>query len=296
MRSSLLYALAVAGLAAPWAEAGTPVTFTVDDLGPNPWITSNPSLPASMVKLHSTSPDFTDGEVVYAGVFSGQVEDTDLRYNVFCTSLNRNIQIGQRYSMELYSSLLVSPISTGIPRDGGTGGAQITADQKKALDALMTHCLKLTTVGGLISSDHTAQDLIASASANSNQLHTYDASTNPAGMTNEEAAAAQMLIWEIVHEPWQGTNWAEHEAGVSLDQGILQWLDANTGLPFAVNSPIRTDFEELKKCAFAYAAVPEATALLLSFVAACPLIMSRPRARGGREVEGSKGTEVSSGQ
>jgi hypothetical protein len=266
-------AIALALAAASAAHGSNEVlNITVDDWGQ--W-DKYETLPYLMVTCHSTDPAFAadNGQQEYAGVFSGSNTGTDpitgvlnQRYDFFCVELNYNINLNTTYNFTVYDSLADSPIQNGDPAHDGT---PLCTAQKQVLDNLIDHCL------GLGQDSDNARGFIPDAQ---NLAGMYaDPKLHSPTLSNEKAAAAQILIWDIVHEPWQG------RAGISLTSGTLTWTDAN-GNPFS--SDFVNTFNQLADCAFSYNAVPEASTLLLGAAGLAPLLMTRRRNAGlaGRRV------------
>ncbi len=201
----------------------------------------------------------------YAGVFEGSISPATTQavdYNFFCSELNHNINIGSIYDFNVYNSYLAAPIQDGRV---STRDNPISIEQKAMVDRLLTHCVGLSAVQGYVVTPATAQDLVGNL--HDYKMHLYDATQNPIGMTHDHAAAVQILIWEIIHEPWSGVS------GLSLDSGDLKWKQEN-GTEFG--SAFKQDFQSL-----AYCAVPEASTLAFGLLGVAPMLMVRRRARIG---------------
>lgn len=199
--------------------------FTLDSAGTNG--PANP-LPNMTVKSISSNSSFnTTG--LYAGVFSGKDSSTNERYYCFCIEQNQSIGYNS-YTMSVWHSLISAPIQDGKPQGAGQ---PITIQQKLMIQGIF-HCLGVDTVRAMTSSS--AQDL-------SIALGTQGATLK--NLTNEQAAAAQIAIWEIVHETWTGPE------SISLTGGLISWQVRVSGTYQLPTSFINT-FNSLISCATTY--------------------------------------------
>lgn len=242
-----------------------------------------------------TSPAPFWNESVYAGVFGGYhggingvtppVNDDAHRWDVFCTELNHNIGYGL-HKVDVWNTFMNQPIVTGDPRDGsGTPHDElppITYDQKFMIEGIMEHCLGLPAPRGLdpYSGGSYEQSLFA---------YDYDLTgRSPRKLSNEQAAATQILIWEIVHENWDyashnaseyDPNWLRTQAPtvIGLNSGWLRW--SNISGNDAAGHDISFYFNAEKDCVLRYyfQSIPEATTLLMGAMAVWPFLISRRR-------------------
>lgn len=177
----------------------------------------------------STNPDFnsTDG---YAGVFSGYNTVNSERYNGFCVELNQNINLNTTYNMTVWNSIISAPIQDGKPK---AAGQPITLEQKLMIQGIF-HCLGVDCVQPMTSS--TAQDVSMVLGVYGNVLKT---------LTNEQAAATQIALWEIVHENWSGPS------SVSLTSGLITW-QVKVGGTYQLPQSFVDTFNNLVICATTY--------------------------------------------
>ena len=165
----------------------------------------------------------------YCGFFSGLVTVGDAssqRYVFFCTEMNQNINIGQMYtSFTMYSpnEYLDTPFCTGRPAAGG----DLLDTEQKAYDRGVFRYLGIQDVAGFVSTE--AQDLTGF-------LVTDATLAIMNKITSEQAALAQMSIWEMTHEQFDP---AHPTAGIDLHAGLVQW-EWQGGTAF--ETAVQTDF------------------------------------------------------
>lgn len=286
--------VAIASLCIVATAQATDQTLSIDV---NRW---QSPLPYLMVTVTSTNAQFKSGQE-YAGVFGGYstaAAGGDIpanRWDVFCAELNQDIMIGSTYTFNIWNDVVAMPIPTGTPQNGGP---QISWDQKLLIKEAINNCLGFAVPMGMQPQRNDAQSL----------LGFYHNGNSPAVLTDQLAAATQLLIWEIIHENWNyGTVGADARGSVPLSQydpawmkmnenkmdlnsGWLVWsyptstdIYGNTVEDYFYGNPNKTfngnPMVGLKQCALDhyYQAVPEATTVLLSGIAAWPFLIARRR-------------------
>lgn len=186
-------------------------------------------LPYMTANCTSTDPSFVESGV-YAGMLSGVDAETGERYYGCCSELNQNISFST-YNMLLWNSPLSAPLQDGRP---AVTGKPISLQQKHMIQGVF-HCLGVNNARTITSLG--AQDL--SIAEGASQL------MSPR-ITNEQAAAAQIACWEIVHEPWNGPS------SISLTEGLLRWT-VNDGTGYGLPASFVSTFDSIVSCATAYA-------------------------------------------
>jgi hypothetical protein len=240
-------AAALAGSAGAFAS---PVTLEV-----NQW---QGTMPYQWVRQTHTSKYFSTG-VEYAGLVGGTVGNGS-HYVWLCDELNQNVMLGEAYQYTQYkpTDFESAPLQTGRPVGAGTA---LTSEQK----ALVEGIFRTLGVGeaNAFTSPY-AQDLIGVSMANSADLGTK--------VTKDEAAAAQLLIWEVTHEAFDP---AHPLAGANLTDGYLRWAN-NDGSPLPKS--VVDAFDGLKN-EVGSAAVPEPGAIALGLAGLGMMLGRRRRAR-----------------
>lgn len=223
-------------------------------------------LPYLNVYLDSSNSAFAGhvGPNNYAGIFSGlgvnAATGETSRYYFLCSELNRSIYIGQSYTFSVYDSYQAAPIQNGNPPHSGE---LISDTQKSLVEGVFKYLGIADEIKGFtISGGSSGQDLsgIIASDVDVAKLLSLD---------NEHAAAAQLAIWEIVHEPYDG------RGGISLTDGQLNWRQ-NDGQPFSQG--FKDLFDHTVDGAFSNAGVPipEPAVMSLMAVGVAGLVLRRP--------------------
>jgi hypothetical protein len=281
-RSKTSLALAVLALQAGSAYSAATVNITatrqfdLDGLG----------IPGALVVLTSSSP-FSSGEY-YAGVLAGTADYdgvggvAPINTSFFCTELNNNISLGS--SVYNDSTLGLAAYRNGNPVNGG---ALLTTQQKCMLMGVY-EALGITTVNGFVSSTDGVQSLSGTTSSSD------AAKLRLSGpLSHERAAAAQLVIWEIIHEPVNSFyyNMAPVIGLNGVNGGNLVWSLGNNA-EFSPDLPswatITAEFNDIAGDAYAHAAstcglvaVPEITSPV-ALLAGGLLFVRRRERRGSR--------------
>ena len=217
---------------------------------------SNSAVPGSYVHLTSSGgifpSTFPSGQY-YAGVLQGtadydgvEVGDPSIATSFFCAELNKSITLGT-YSYTS-SSLMAAGFNNGV-------GGGLTTEQKCMLIGVYDFLLTPTfTVNGFVNTGNT-QDI-------SGTTNTADA-TELMGLSNARAAAAQLVMWEIIHEPVSPI-YSGKAPIIGLATGNLNWsADAEARASW---NDIESQFNLIAPAAYQHAAtycglvaVPEVT-------------------------------------
>lgn len=205
-------------------------------------------LPYRWVQQTQSNSYFTAGKE-YDGLVSGTVvaNGVSQRYLFFCTQMNQNIYIGQTYTtFQMYSpdEYLQTPFRTGRPAGGGS---VIEVQQKQYIQGVFKN-LGINQISGFV--DAGAQDLSGFPLTPETQLAVYgDKTSAHPGISNDQAALAQMSIWEMTHEVFDP---AHPTASIDLHAGLIQWAwDGNV----AFTQSDLTKFDQTVQKAESY--VPE---------------------------------------
>jgi hypothetical protein len=191
-------------------------------------------------------------------------------YLFFCTQMNQNIYIGQSYTFDMYSpdDYLQTPFRTGRPAGAGE---LIETAQKKYIQGVFKS-LGIDDVSGFV--DPTAQDLSGFPLTDAARLTIFgDGTAAHPGISNEQAAMAQMSIWEMTHEIFDP---AHPTASLDLHAGLVQWTwDGN----IAFSNDTVAQFDQTVKGAENYVPEPGLIAFAISTTGMLAVRNRAPRAR-----------------
>jgi hypothetical protein len=214
-----------------------------------PWTTYPPG---GFATLTTTSP-FTSG-TKYAGVFFGTVDGAKAAF--FCAELNHPVYYGVSHPLNV-NVLEEAPIHDGNPVGSPTPAPTPLSERQLCLLEGVYAYLKVYNPDGYTTNTGT-QDLTGTSTAGVGGIATM------AGLTDITATAAQLVMWEIIHEAGTGTApfTGVPTDAISLTGGKLQWSNfkgAALGNTFDVGL-FNTEFNNIANYAVnTWTCVPEIT-------------------------------------
>ncbi len=173
------------------------------------------SVPGAFVLLASGDDgNFTDGQY-YAGLFFGTANygGSDISTSFFCAELNNDIAPGNITYTD--STLEFANFRNGNPVNGGS----LLTRQQKCMIMGVYIALGITDpteVKGFVKTTG-EQNLLGTATPTSPDILNYPS------LTHERAAAAQLVIWEIIHEPVDYPLYGGKAPVIGLAGGNLVW-------------------------------------------------------------------------
>jgi len=187
--------------------------YTTDDFETDQWQSPYPYLPVSYTSTSSGNAAPAAG--VYAGVFGAIDNDTGQCFDILCKDMGSVSGMGQTSTVDIYSGWDALPTFTGVP---GT----LSSDQRELLTGIACEAgITPQSAVGICLGD--GQYMIGAARTNS---------TDPTALmslTDAQAAAYQLLISEVINEPFDSNN---PLANIGLTGGALQFYQAD-GTPFS---------------------------------------------------------------
>jgi len=187
--------------------------YTTDDFAIEQWQSPYPYLTVSYT---STLPGLQSSATgVYAGVFGAIDNNTGQHYDILCNELNASLPAGPTCTAEIYNSFAIMPMLDGYQ-------GNVSGDQKELLTGLFAETGALAQ--SVVSIDVLGGQYLGGI--------TRDSANDPSvlmNLTDEQAAAYQMLAWELIQEPFDPSN---PLANIGLTGGGLQFYQAD-GTPFS---------------------------------------------------------------
>jgi hypothetical protein len=174
--------------------------------------------PGGFATLTAMDSAFTSGPT-YAGVFFGTVDGASAAF--FCAELNDPIDVYYGEEIDLAVNVLqAAPLHDGIPVVYPPApNTPLSAKQKCLLAGVYDYFGVANPNGYTANTD--SQDLTGTSSAGVGGTATM------AGLTDLQATAAQLVMWEIIHEANTGTTAFDPLTpltnAISLTSGKLQW-------------------------------------------------------------------------
>lgn len=213
----------------PKAIVANPAAISTSTFNLDTYNTTGPVQPLPNLTAQSISTNSGFNKTGnYAGLLSGLVGAN--RYYGFCVELNQSISLGNN-TMSIWRSPISAPIQTGVPTVAG--GPVISTEQKLMIQGILC-CLGAGSAQAFTSTSK--QDLVLVIGAEGAALK---------NLTATQAAAAQIALWEIVHEPWTGPS------SVSLTSGLITWKIQVSG-SYTLPAAFVEAFNNLVSCAAAY--------------------------------------------
>ena len=192
---------------------------------------------------------------MYAGVFSGTVDYDDLGSGVpvdaifFCAELNHPLPVPS-YDIPFTTTTIPLAEFHDGSNPGSDTGVALTAQQKCLLVGVYK-ALGITTAEGFTTNGG-VQDLSGTSDSVQSLLLLKPA------LSNEEAAAAQLVMWEIIHD---FAFFSPSNPASMLTNGKLTWFsgyDIDDNL-VALDAAVVTEFNSITSSAYSFCAVPEVT-------------------------------------
>jgi hypothetical protein len=266
-KSRIPTALAALFLQTSYAySASTVIVHNPNLTQPAPWVSLPPG---EYVKLVSTDPSFSVQSAspsIYAGLLYGTVAGTAAAF--FCAELNKAVTFGGAGISYDVNALATLP--TSLTDGDTTSPIALSSSQLCLLSGVFAQLgigdRNAYTTGG-------AQDLVGTTTE-ANELEAVD-------ISNARAAAAQLVIWEIIHEP-NSVFLSPTVPNISLTSGSLLWYK-DAGLT-PLTGAIVTEFNSLAAGAYAHCnitPVPE-IASPVALLAGGLLFVRRRERRGSR--------------
>jgi hypothetical protein len=213
-------------------------------------------LPYATVDFEVTDPNFAThaGNDTVAGLLSGYDVSSGTRYYVFCSELNQSISLNATYSFALYSDYVDAPIQDGRPMGQGT---PLNRHEKKLVAGVLQSLGVAGEIVGFVSPS--AQDLIGIAITNPD-------STTLKSISNDEAAAAQIAIWTLVH----GLDKSRDNVKLQSDTFKITRINNETVTP---------EFSQLFETTVetSFSAVPEPSVVMAAAAVIVPALARRSR-------------------
>ena len=244
----------------------------------SPWIWYPPGGYATLTVNPTNDPSFGNLDnppnlPKYAGVFYGKVGGADAAF--FCAELNHAVVYYDPLHPDVYDPLLhpngttfplsvnvleEAPLHDGNPVGSPTPAPTPLSERQLCLLEGVYAYLKVYNPDGYTTNTGT-QDLTGTSTSGVGGIATM------AGLTDLKAVAAQLVMWEIIHEADTGTtpfllSDPLMQNAVSLTKGKLRWQDFSdgAGTPFPDQSAVVTEFNNIANYAYnTYTCVPEVT-------------------------------------
>lgn len=240
-KSSIAISLAALVLQAGQAYSATTTVVLVDKQGSDYYPSNqDPDLPHLFV--------YRDGSPTekYAGLFSGKVgTKVDSNPAVYESSTT------YFFCMDFFQSVPLA-VSTTY-NETVISGTSLTAKQQCLLEKVYAD-LGVTTAVRWFTDGSTAQDLSGTTTVLANPLY---------GLSDAKAAAAQLLMWEIIHDFSSITSTTVLNTAGMLTSGSMSWFkdyDTNNNkILFSGSDQIYTEFNSLAGNALTLCPVPEIT-------------------------------------
>ncbi len=216
----------------------------------SPWTTYPPG---GFATLTTTDPSFSSG-TKYAGVFFGTVDGAKAAF--FCAELNHAVVYGSSFPLAV-NVLEEAPLHDGSPVGSPPAPTPLSPRQLCLLEGVYAYLGVFDPNGYTATSG--SQDLTGTSS-----VAGIDAMDGP-GLTDLRATAAQLVMWEIIHEANTGTTAFDPLTpltnAISLDYGKLKWSNFKppVGAPFGSVAFVN-EFNNIANYAYnTYTCVPEVT-------------------------------------
>jgi hypothetical protein len=204
----------------------------------------------------ASSLSYISSGVEYAGVFQGLVDSAPAAF--FCGEINHDVAFSTTTS--LTPLLIVESNFDGLALHDGSSGSVKLSQKQFCLLVVVYDYLKVDNPFEYTGGPTTSQDLTGTSTAGVGGVETMSE------LGDLKATAAQLVMWEIIHEPAARTATEYNSSdpsvnAVSLSYGALQWTSFKDATNGALFDPtvFANEFNAIASSAYSFCPVPEVT-------------------------------------